>query len=102
MQLSIFLVLGNESLKSNTTYTKNIITTSVNSNMPKEHKAVMKQDVSDWFIKNFTQKKDLILDPFAGLGTTAKSCLKYERDFIMIEKTEEYYKYMKQNIYGKN
>lgn len=97
-----FIVFGSKPLKSNFTYTKNHITTSVNSNMPKEHKAVMKQDVSDWFIKNFTQKKDLILDPFAGLGTTAKSCLKYERDFIMIEKTEEYYKYMKQNIYGKN
>jgi hypothetical protein len=29
-----FIVLGNDSLKSNT-YTKNIVTTSVNSKMPK-------------------------------------------------------------------
>ena len=34
-----FIVLGKESLKSNTTYTKNIITSSVNSRMPKIHKA---------------------------------------------------------------
>ena len=36
-----FIVLGYKSLKSNKTYTKNIITTSVNSSMTKEDKAVM-------------------------------------------------------------
>ncbi|MCK9415398.1 hypothetical protein M0Q97_01920 [Candidatus Dojkabacteria bacterium] len=60
---------GDKSLKSNTTYTKNIISTSVNSKMPKSHKAVMKQEVSDWFIDKFTKEFDLILDPFMGLGT---------------------------------
>ena len=48
-----FIVLGNIPLKSNTTYTKNHITTSVNSETTtKIHKAVMKQDVSDWFIES--------------------------------------------------
>jgi DNA modification methylase len=86
-----FLVLGNESLKSNTTYTKNIITTSVNSNMPKEHKAVMKIDVAEHFISKFTQEKDIILDCFFGYGTTGVVAKKLNRLFIGIEKEKSYF-----------
>lgn len=93
-----FIVLGNESLKSNYTYTKNIISTSVNSNMPKEHKAVMKQEVSDWFIENFTNEEDVVLDCFMGLGTTGKSCLKNNRSFIGIEINEQYFNIAKESI----
>ena len=84
------LVLSDNSLKSNTTYTKNFISTSVNSDMVKEHKAIMKQDVSDWIIEKFTQKADIILDPFMGSGTTAISCIKYDRNYIGFELQEEY------------
>ena len=83
-----FLILGDKPLKSNTTYTKNIITTSVNGKMPESHKAVMKQEVSDWFIEKFTKEGDTILDPFAGTGTTAISCK--NRKCILIEKEQEY------------
>ena len=76
-------------LKSNKTYTKNTLTTSV-ANMHKEHRAVMNQDVSDFFIENFTQKGDTILDCFGGLGTTAISALKYKRNYILIEKEAKY------------
>jgi site-specific DNA-methyltransferase (adenine-specific) len=93
-----FIVLGNEPLKSNHTYTKNIISTSVNSNMPKEHKAVMKQEVSDWFIENFTRENDIVLDCFMGLGTTGKSCLRNNRSFIGIEINENYFKIAKADI----
>lgn len=93
-----FIVFGDKPLKSNTTYTKNIIHTSVNSNMPKEHKAVMKPEVSDWFIENFTEENDIVLDCFMGLGTTGKSCLKYNRNFIGIEINENYYNIAKRDI----
>ena len=87
-----FIVLGDKSLKSNHTYTKNVITTSVNSSTTtKIHKAVMKQEVADWFIENFTKEDDIIFDPFMGLGTTGISCLRYNRNFIGIEKNKEYY-----------
>lgn len=86
-----FLVLGKESLKSNTTYTKNIITTSVNSNMPKEHKAVMKTDVAEHFIGKFTQENDTILDCFFGYGTTGIVAKEMNRKFIGIEKEKSYY-----------
>lgn len=84
------LVLSDNALKSNTTYTKNFISTSVNSDMVKEHKAIMKQDVSDWIIEKFTQKDNIILDPFMGSGTTAISCIKYDRNYIGFELQEEY------------
>ena len=87
-----FLILGNESLKSNTTYTKNIITTSVNSNMPKEHKAVMNPNVAEHFISKFTQEKDVILDCFFGCGTTGVVAKKLNRIFIGIEKEISYFK----------
>ena len=93
-----FIVLGDKPLKSNTTYTKNIIHTSVNSNMPKEHKAVMKPEVSDWFIENFTEENDIVLDCFMGLGTTGKSCLKNNRSFIGIEINENYFNIAKNDI----
>ena len=87
-----FIILGDMPLKSNTTYTKNHITTSVNSETTtKIHKAVMKQEVSDWFIEKFTSEKDIILDPFMGLGTTGISCNKYQRNFIGIEINKEYF-----------
>lgn len=93
-----FIVLGNEPLKGNYTYTKNIISTSVNSSMPKEHKAVMKQEVSDWFIESFTRENDIVLDCFMGLGTTGKSCLKNNRNFIGIEINENYFNIAKEDI----
>lgn len=86
----MFIVIGDKPLKSNTTYTKNLISTSVNSSMPKEHKAVMKQEVSDWFIEKFTKEGDTILDPFMGVGTTAISCKKMNRNYIGFEMIKEY------------
>lgn len=87
-----FLVLGNEPLKSNYTYTKNHITTSKNSETTsKIHKAVMKQEVADWFIDHFTKENDLVFDPFLGLGTTAVSCKKYNRRCCGVELNKEYF-----------
>ena len=39
-----------------------------------------------------TQKKDIVLDPFLGSGTTAVACKELERDYIGIEINPEYCK----------
>lgn len=93
-----FIVMGDKPLKGNYTYTKNIISTSVNSNMPKEHKAVMKQEVSDWFIENFTSENDIVLDCFMGTGTTGVSCVKRNRSFIGIEIDGNYFDFATNRI----
>jgi len=41
------------------------------------------------FVENFTEPNDLILDPFAGTGTTALACLSMKRRIILIDDTEE-------------
>ena len=42
-------------------------------------------------IFHFTDNDSLILDFFAGSSTTAIACIKTKRDWIMIEKEEQYY-----------
>ncbi len=86
-----FIVLGDTPLKSTGTYTKNVITTAINSSMPKEHKAVMKKEVCEWFISKFTQENDIVLDPFLGTGTTACVCVEQNRHYIGYEISEQYY-----------
>jgi len=94
-----FIVFGDSPLKSNTTYTKNIISTAVNSSMTTDHKAIMKQDVAEWFIKNFTKENDLILDCFMGAGTTAISCKFNKRNFIGFELNNKYVELSNKRIY---
>lgn len=94
-----FFVLSDSALKSNTTYTKNIISSSVNSATTlKEHKAVMKQEISDYFIEKFTNVSDIVLDCFMGTGTTGVSCVKLNRNFIGIEIDKKYYEIAKERI----
>lgn len=89
----IFLVLGNKPLKSLSTYTKNIVTTSVNTEgTTKIHKAVMKQDVCDWMFEHFIPKGSTVLDPMMGLGTTAISAEKYGCQWYGYEIVPEYVK----------
>ena len=94
-----FIVFGKTPLKSNSTYTKNIISTAVNSNMTSDHKAIMKEDVANWFIKTFTNEGDLILDCFMGAGTTAIVCKYLNRNFIGFEIEEKYIELSKKRIY---
>lgn len=92
------IVLGDKPLKSNYTYTKNHLITSVNSNMPKEHKAVMKQEVADFFIDSFSNAGDVILDPFMGVGTTGISCNRFGRQFVGFELEPIYFEMAKEKI----
>tara|TARA_Y100001951_G_C11205815_1_gene219906 strand:- start:66 stop:698 length:633 start_codon:yes stop_codon:yes gene_type:complete len=93
-----FLVFSENKIVAKNTYTKNILKSSVNSNMPKFHKAVMKQEIADYIIDNFAYNSYLIFDPFMGLGTTGIAAAKYEKDFFGIELIKEYYDYAKQKL----
>lgn len=87
------IVFGEKPLKANKTYTKNVIHTSVNSKMPKFHKAVMHYEVAEWIIKTFTKPNESILDPFMGLGTTGLACKNNDRNYIGFELVKEYCDY---------
>ena len=42
-------------------------------------------------IISWSNKGDLVLDPFSGSGTTCKVAYELERNYIGIEKVKEYY-----------
>jgi len=89
-----FLVLHKEGkpLKSNRTYTKNVITTNVYSNNPykKIHRAVMHPDVAKSIFADYMQKENSVLDPFMGVGTTAQVSKEYGLNYIGFEIHQEY------------
>ena len=93
----IFAFSNDTRIKSNNKFTTNTIHTPIGGRYPGFH-AVMHQDISDFLLENFTQEKDLILDPFLGSGTTAISCKKNNRDFIGIELVPEYIELAQQRI----
>lgn len=64
----------------------------------KWHPAVYPLELCDFFIKAFTKKGDLVLDIFSGSGTTCISALKLNRNYIGLEKSEEYAELSKKRI----
>lgn len=56
------------------------------------HPARMPISVAKFFVKLLTEPGDLVLDPFAGSGTTCKAAQSLNRDWIGIEPDEEYVK----------
>ena len=89
-----FLVMHADGLplKSNRTYTKNVITTSVYSNNPYTaiHKAVMQPDVARSIFADYMIGGMSVLDPFMGVGTTAKIAKEFDLDYIGFEVSKEY------------
>lgn len=48
-------------------------------------------ELFEYLIKTYTTENDLVLDNTAGSGTTAIACLNTNRQFIVMEKEQEYY-----------
>jgi site-specific DNA-methyltransferase (adenine-specific)/site-specific DNA-methyltransferase (cytosine-N4-specific) len=56
----------------------------------KSHSAAFPEDLPAWFIKLFTKKDDLVLDPFLGSGTTVVASARLLRKFVGIEINANY------------
>lgn len=56
------------------------------------HSATFPEVLPAWFIKLFTNPDDVVLDPFAGCGTTPRAAIKLGRRYIGIEINEQYWK----------
>lgn len=54
------------------------------------HPTQKAQDVMQWCIEQFSNEGETILDPFAGSGTTGVACKNLNRNYILIEKEQEY------------
>jgi len=64
----------------------------------RKHSAAFPIELPTWFIRLFTKKGDIVLDPFIGVGTTALAAILLDRRYIGIEYSDEYVKEAKRNI----
>ena len=64
----------------------------------RNHSAVFPIELPAWFIRLFTKKSDVVLDPFSGVGTTALASLLLDRNYIAIEDSAVYVKEAINNI----
>jgi len=66
----------------------------------RNHSAAFPVDLPNWFIKLFTQRGDIVLDPFMGSGTTAVAAIELGRKYVGIDISEEYYRLSRERTSG--
>jgi len=64
----------------------------------KSHSATFPLELPTWFIKLFTKKGNVVLDPFAGSGTTAVACRQLARTYIGIEINKKICELARENL----
>jgi site-specific DNA-methyltransferase (adenine-specific) len=62
------------------------------------HPTVKPIDLMSYLVVLGSRKGDVVLDPFAGSGTTGIACVFSERNYILIEREKEYYDIMEARI----
>jgi site-specific DNA-methyltransferase (adenine-specific) len=63
-----------------------------------DHPAVFPREIPHRLIKLFTYYGDTVLDPFAGIGTTAKAALPIGRKVVCVDQNERYVKAIRSHI----
>lgn len=54
------------------------------------HPAIFPPNLAYDMIRSYTNENEVVLDPFAGSGTVGVDCIKLNRNYILIEKEQEY------------
>lgn len=70
----------------------------INPARHKNHPAVFPLELAEKVIRYYSIKNDVVLDPFAGIGTTGKAALGLGRRFVMFEQNERYVAIMKNDL----
>ena len=68
------------------------------NNLKNNHPTVKPIALMEYLIKLVSREDAVILDPFAGSGTTGIACVKLNRDYILIEREAEYVEIAKNRI----
>jgi site-specific DNA-methyltransferase (adenine-specific)/site-specific DNA-methyltransferase (cytosine-N4-specific) len=63
-----------------------------------KHSAPFPIELPTWFLKLFTRKNDIVLDPFIGSGTTAIAAMTLGRNYVGIELNQEHVKQAEDQI----
>jgi DNA modification methylase len=80
-------------------YPNNVIHMATECNN-KKHSAAYPIELPAWFIKLFTQRGDIVLDPFIGSGTTAVATIELGRGYVGIDINEDYCELSRQRMSG--
>lgn len=64
----------------------------------KSHSAAFPPALPNWFIRLFSEKGDLVLDPFAGSGTACIEAAKLGRHYLGMELKDEYFQLALKNL----
>jgi DNA modification methylase len=64
----------------------------------KKHPAIFPDALVEKVIRYYSFKNDVVLDPFAGIGTVGKVAAKLERRFVLIEVSSEYVSIMRKEV----
>jgi len=75
-----------------TRYPVNILEFPCVNNYKRIHSSEKPIGLLEYLIRTYTQESDLVLDPFAGSGSTLVACNNLNRRCIGIELDDEYYK----------
>ena len=67
-----------------------------------KHPAPFNRELPEYFIKLLTDEGDIVLDPFAGIGTTGLPCIETGRKFIGYELNPKYVDYSIQRLGDNN
>lgn len=67
----------------------------INPQKDKDHPAVFPLELVENLIKYYSFIDDMILDPFAGVGTTGQAATKLDRRFFLVEQNDDYVKTIK-------
>ncbi|CAN5642610.1 site-specific DNA-methyltransferase [soil metagenome] len=64
----------------------------------KNHSAAFPEELPEWFIKLFSKRNDVVLDPFMGSGTTIVVANRMQRNSIGIDIVSEYYEMVRSKV----
>ncbi len=64
----------------------------------KRHPAIFPKELAEKVIRYYSFKNDVVLDPFGGIGTTAKAAVTLERRFVMIECSDRYISFAREDL----
>ena len=64
----------------------------------KRHSAIFPVELAERVITYYSFKEDVILDPFAGIGTVGEAAVKLGRRFVLIEQDTKYMSIIRERV----
>ena len=90
---------GTKRVTSNTYFPRDVLKVQWRPSFSRTYHPTQKPvSLCEYFIKTYSNKGDIILDPFIGSGTTAVAAINTERKYIGFEKDAKYFEVAKNRL----